>query len=112
MNKVIAGDYKGQGVMLNWKTAQITLPLLKVVKITKETVEEYEVLNSNEHTSTTSAIGRAAVGAFFLGPIGLAAGMGAKKKGTYHVAIQFKDGKRSLLEVDSKIFKAITISLF
>lgn len=61
---------------------------------------------------SSSAAGRAALGALFLGPAGIAAGLGAKKKGTYWVAIQFKDGKRSLLEVNDKVFRAITIALF
>ena len=112
MNKVIAGDYKGQGVMLSFGTPQITLPFFKVVKIEKANVEDYEVLNETSRKSASSAIGRAALGAFFLGPVGIAAGVTAKSKGTHQVAIQFKDGKRSLLEVDDKIYKAIVSKLF
>ena len=47
-----------------------------------------------------------------LGSAGLAAGLSAKKNGIYTVAIQFKDGKRSLLEVDDKIYKAIISKTF
>lgn len=36
----------------------------------------------------------------------------AKTKGAYYVAIQFKDGKRSFLEIDDKIYKAIVKELF
>lgn len=112
MNRVIAGDYKGQGVMSSLGKVTITLPMFKTVKINKETVEEYEVINESSKKSASSAIGRAAVGAFFLGPVGVAAGLSAKSKGTHQVAILFKDGKKSLLEVDDKIFRAITVSLF
>lgn len=73
---------------------------------------EYEVLDEKSRKSASSAVGRAAVGAFFLGPVGLAAGLSAKSKGIHTVAIQFTDGKKSLLEVDDKIYKAIISQLF
>lgn len=110
-NTVVAGDYKGRPVQ-NYGKLYISLSFSKTLDISKQTVEEYEVLDGSEKTSGTSAVGRAAVGAFFLGPIGLAAGLSAKKKGTYNIAIQFKDGKKSLLEVDEKIYKAIMQVLF
>lgn len=112
MNKVVAGDYKGQGVMLNMGNPVITLPMLKSLKLNKNTILEYEVLTGSSRKSGTSAVGRAAIGAFFLGPIGLAAGLSAKSKGTYQIAIQFKDGKRSLIEVDDKIYNAIVRKMF
>lgn len=112
MNKVIAGDYKGQGVMLSRGIARITLPMFEIVKINKDTVDEYEILNETSRKSASSAVGRAAVGAFFLGPVGLAAGVSAKNKGVHQIAIQFKDGKRSLLEVDDKIYNAIVKEMF
>ena len=112
MNRVVAGDYKGQGVMSSFGSPVITLPWLKTLKIDKETVEEHEVITEESRKSATSAVGRAFVGSLFLGPVGLAAGLSAKSKGTYQIAIQFKDGKRSLLEVDGKIYKAIVQKLF
>lgn len=51
---------------------------------------------------------RGLVGGALLGPIGLlAGGMSAKSKGVYQVAVVFKDGKRSLLELDDKRYKAL-----
>ena len=48
-----------------------------------------------------------------LGPVGmLAGGISAKNKGIYQVAVEFTDGKRSLLEVDDKIYKAIAKGCF
>lgn len=112
MNRVMAGDYVGQGIMQWMKTVRITLPMFKTVALNRANVTDYEVLNETVRTSSTSAATRAALGSFFLGPAGIAAGLGAKKKGTYWVAVQFKDGKRSLLEVDDKLFRALTIALF
>lgn len=112
INTVIAGDFKGKTVTgLLWQEVQIGITS-KARRINKKTVETYEVLNETAQTSTASAVGRATLGSLFLGPAGAAAALGAKRKGVYWVAIQFKDGKRSLLEVDEKLFRAITISLF
>lgn len=36
----------------------------------------------------------------------------AKTKGVHVVAVQFKDGKRSLLELDDTRFKAIKLAMF
>ncbi len=43
-----------------------------------------------------------------LGPVGMLGGaLSAKNKGIYQVAIQFVDGKRSLLELDDKTYKGL-----
>ncbi len=77
------------------------------------TVESYELITDEHRKSAKSGIARGLVGGALLGPIGiLAGGMSAKSKGIYQVAIQFKDGKRSLLEVDDKIYKAIIQACF
>lgn len=107
-NKVIEGDYKGKGL-------SVTLTgHLKVagIKLGRDTIEEYEVMDSDVTTSGVSAVGRAAVGAFFLGPVGLLAGASAKKKGVHLVAVQFKDGKRSLMEIDENVYKILLKDCF
>lgn len=112
-NQVIEGDYKGSGIVTSHKgDVIIAIGFIKKILINNETVEEYELMNSESKTSGTSAVTRAAVGSFFLGPIGLLAGTTAKKKGIHIIAIQFKDGKKSLLEVDEKIYKAIIQKCF
>ncbi len=110
-NVVVSGDYKNSMVSLGFSGLYIST-FQKKVKINKGTVEEYDVLSEERKTSGASAVGRAAVGSFFLGPVGLLAGATAKKKGVHTVAIQFKDGKKSLLELDDKMYKELVRSLF
>lgn len=112
MNWVIAGDYKNTFVSVPAFGGITIGPGLKPKKINKKTVESYEVLNETLQTSSASAIGRATLGSLLLGPAGASAALGARKRGMHWVAIQFKDGKRSLLEVNDKVFRAITIALF
>lgn len=114
-NKVIAGDYEKKNVSLSVGKAIIELggwPIPKKIQLDKTTVESYEVVDESSKKSAASAVGRAAVGSFFLGPVGLAAALSAKSKGIHTIAIQFKDGRRSLLEVDDKIYKAIITKMF
>lgn len=106
-NMVTAGDYEHTMIVLPNDVAYIgNIPL------DKTTVESYDVIDESTRKSATSAVGRAAVGAFLLGPIGLAAGLSAKNKGIHTIAIYFKDGRKSLLEVDDEIYKAIVKKMF
>ena len=115
MSTVTGGDYCGGAVRTVCGLAQIVYGIGKnkiVVPLDHSTVEEYEVLDATSKASAVSAIGRAGVGAAILGPVGLAAALSAKKKGSYQVAVQFVDGKRSLLALDDKEYKAFLRSQF
>lgn len=111
-NKVISGDYAGKQVMSTFGIPSVSTGIFSSIDLTKDTVEEYEVLDETSRKSATSAVGRAFVGGVILGPVGWLAGLSAKSKGTHVIAVSFKDGKRSLLEVDDKIYKSIITKLF
>lgn len=111
-NKVIAGDYEGKMVMSTFGIVSISTGFTKSIELTKDNVEEYEVLDEKSRKSAASAVGRAFVGGVILGPVGWLAGLSAKSKGIHVVAIEFKDGKKSLIEVDDKIYSALIKKLF
>ena len=103
-NTVTAGDYKGG--QLEWKVRitkanEVILhkPGAFAGKFTLDatTVASYEVIDSESKTSAASAIVRGGLGAALLGPVGIAAALSAKKKGLYTIALQFTDGKSSLI---------------
>lgn len=48
MNKVIAGDYKGQGLMIQKGVVVITLPMFKVVAINRRSVRSYYVIEGKK----------------------------------------------------------------
>jgi len=114
-NAVIAGDYSGNRVTL---TVGGTLPIISVdyktsIEMNKYFVEAYELITDEHRRSAASGVGRGIVGGALLGPVGMLAGaMSAKSKGIYQIAVQFKDGKKSLLEVDDKIYKALIKACF
>lgn len=99
-NKVIAGDYQGNQV----KTSSNTL-CVSVYELSKRTVESYELITEDKVKSGTSAILRGMAGVALLGGVGIIAGLSAKNKGIYTIAIQWKDGKKSLIEIDDKLYK-------
>lgn len=111
-NKVIAGDYIGNPVSASLGIVSILISFTKSVDINKTTIKSYELITDDIRKSGTSAILRGGLGAAVLGPVGLLAGMSAKNKGIYQVAIEFKDGKKSLLEIDDKIYNALIKKCF
>lgn len=110
-NKVIAGDYNNASIATLLGTINLTSGF-KSIPINKDIVETYEVVDEEKRKSAASAVGRGLVGSLILGPVGLLAGLSAKTKGVHLIAIQFKDGKKSLIEMDEKIYKALVRKLF
>nr|DAP48498.1 MAG TPA: hypothetical protein [Caudoviricetes sp.] len=111
-NKVIAGDYKGGSV-------KSVLGILSIsafptgVNLDKNTVDDYQLVTDDVRKSASSGVARGIVGGVLLGPVGmLAGGLSAKNKGVYTVAVQFKDGKKSLLELDDKLYKKLVQKIF
>lgn len=111
-NKVIAGDHQGKAFINSNKGIILCLSITKRIVLNKDTVEDYEVVGEEKRTSGVSAVGRGLVGSFLLGPVGLLAGLTAKKKGVHVVAIQFRDGAKSLIEIDEKLYKTLVTTLF
>lgn len=112
-NVVIAGEYVGKAVATTVQGAYILFGFMKMYYLDKNSVERYELITDEHRKSATSGVARGIVGGVLLGPVGmLAGGLSAKNKGIYQIAIEFKDGKKSLIEVDDKIYKAIIKSCF
>ena len=117
-NMVIAGNYAGKLVRVSvgpMGVPSISLNIFKdeYVLIDKYSVESFNVVNKEEETSAVSGIARSAIGGALFGAPGFFGGAAsAKNKTTYTVAINFKDGKRSLVEVDEEIYEAILRACF
>lgn len=107
-NRVIGGDYNGATI-----SAVLGTVMVGSMTFAKWTVDDYEVITEDHRKSAASGVARGLVGGSLLGPVGmLAGGLSAKNKGTYTVAIAWKDGKKSLVEVDDKLYKAMVKAMF
>ncbi|MBB6218656.1 hypothetical protein HNQ80_004830 [Anaerosolibacter carboniphilus] len=111
-NCVIAGDFEKCKVINTAGSIALVINFMENFKLNKTTVEAYELVDEEKRTSVTSAVSRGLVGSLVLGPVGLLAGLSAKKKGINLVAIQFKNGKKSLLEIDDSLYKTLVKTLF
>lgn len=114
MNKVVSGMYENCAISFMPKKTFAKPELFIMLKafdknswlnLTPENIAEYEIIDQERRKNAGSAIVRGALGAAFLGPIGLLAGMSAKTKGTHTIAIRWKDDNKSLIVLDEKTYK-------
>ena len=131
-NVVIAGDYEGKIIQALHRMEQegrhkvqkfYPAIVLKVkfgqpekwdqVRLDKSTVAGYELTGDSHGTSVASGLARGIVGGARFGGAGAVVGaMTAKKNDVYTLAITFTDGKRSLIEVDEKLYQMIVKACF
>jgi len=112
-NKVIAGDYLGHVVGATAGQVMFIKGFGVSVALNKTTVEGYEVITDDIRKSAASGVARGIVGGLLLGPVGMLAGsLSAKNKGIHTIAIAFRDEKKSLVEVDVKVYQALVKACF
>lgn len=110
---VIAGDYKGGRVELplGWMgdnpPAYIISKKYGQINLDKKTVDKVSVIDEETISGFKSGVIRATAGAAILGPAGMAAGLTASNKKSYTLNVEFKDGKKCMIEVNGKIYKRI-----
>lgn len=114
MNKVVSGLYENCAISFMPKKTFGKPELFIIVKafdknswlnLTPENIAEYEVIDQERRKDAGSAMVRSALGAAFLGPIGLLAGISAKTKGLHTIAVRWKDDNKSLIVLDEKAYK-------
>ena len=112
-NRVIAGDYEKSEVHMKDGKPFLSTGFSKKLFINGTTVKAYEVLNDEHQKSLSSGVARGIVGGALFGAVGMVAGgVSGKTKGIYQIAVEFNDGKKSLLEVDETIHSAIITQCF
>lgn len=111
-NRVIAGDYLNASVSFSLGSIMLSTGFNNFFYLDKGIVESYDIITEDIRKSATSGIARGAIGAALLGPVGLLAGLSAKNKGIHTIAVKFRDGKNSLIEVDDKVYKGFMKVMF
>lgn len=101
MGKVITGDFHGCWVRTDYKQKPCCLYIdgHPEYKIIKKNISSYEIISNENKLKTSSAIGRGLVGTALLGPVGLLAGMSAKRKNEITIALYWIDGKKSIIQL-------------
>ena len=112
MNNIVAGDYKECYISVEYDRF-VFHGLKEHALMNAKTVKAYELVTEETSKSAASGIARGLIGGALLGGVGMVAGaMSAKNKGTYTVAVEFMDGKRSLLELDKSAYDRLVKILF
>lgn len=112
-NMVIAGSYMGRGITRVAGVVQIFLDRTNYILLDKFSIDNYQVVSEKSEKSFASGAARSLIGVALFGDPGLLAGAAsAKTRGIYTVAIQWKDGKRSLLELDEKTYETFVRGMF
>ncbi len=114
-NMVIAGDYKGKIIKncIIFENVSWNINKTKMLPLNKDTVESYTLITEDIQKSLASGVIRGSIGEGLFGDAGMLAGaLSAKNKGIYTIAINFKDGKRSLIEVDKNQYDKLIIDMF
>lgn len=114
MSKIVKGYYENVKIKNHLAKAIYIQPELfgKMTFLDKVNIINYEVITEDTVKSGSSAILRGAVGVALLGGVGILAGLSAKNKSTYIIAVEWKSGKKSLLELDHHDYEAFVTSMF
>lgn len=109
-NQVIYGDYLKQPVNQIFGTPYITINFLEYINLDKSSIKDYKIIKSYSSNNVLSSIGIEIIENIFPEDLDL-----LKDKNQindiYLLAIFFKDGKKSIIEVDYTIYKAIEKNL-
>ena len=113
MNSVIAGDYCGCSVIRGYGKSFYLMKHLAKNQFEKKDVFSYELVNNINNTSIWSTFIKGYIGHAVFGIPGLAAGVVSSMKNIeYLFAIDFSDGKKSLLSIDQQTYKYLLKVLF
>lgn len=112
-NRVIEGEFKGKYIVYVFGRVSITVKNAifgqrKDVYLDYNTVANYQLIDHSSDVSMTSALARSLVGQAVAGDAGgLAGAVTAKVHDTNIVLITYRDGKKSLIEIDRYAYELL-----
>lgn len=111
-NKVIAGDYSGWDVICGFGKLHF-MHRLSRVNLNSATIQKYEVVDSQNGSSFWGSFLRGYISRSVLGSAGLMASTirSANRKAIW-ISIEFRDGKKSLIEVDEVLYRKVIKVLY
>lgn len=110
VNIVIEGKYKNGKINKGFEDYLTVLGSQNIDFLKKSEVSSYTVID--ESNKDQFSFWKGALGVALLGGIGAVAGIGGKKKKEYMVAIEWKDGEKSLTLIDDEYYKVLVKSMF
>ncbi len=109
INYILEGKYRNEKIRS--LSDSLYLPNIDYgYYIYKNNISSYTVIN--ESNKDQYSFWKGALGVALLGGIGAIAGVGGKKKKEYLIAIEWKDGEKSLILIDEEYYKVFVKSMF
>lgn len=104
INTVLEGKYKNKKIINSGNM------LLVDGGLTKRYISSYTVID--ETNKDQYSFWKGALGVALLGGVGAIAGIRGKNKKEYIIAIEWKDGEKSLILIDDEYYKVFVKSMF
>ena len=104
INYVLEGKYKNKKIVNGGDM------LLLDGGLTKRYISSYTLIDESNKEEYSFLKG--ALGAAFFGGLGAVAGIGGKSRKEYLIAVEWKDGEKSLILIDDKNYKVFVQSMF
>ena len=105
VNVILEGSGKGSNIS-QYRSYLIT----DVYSLQKPYVTSYTLINENNKSQYS--FWKGALGVALLGGVGAVAGIGGKKTSEYLIAVEWKNGEKSLICLDDKFYKVFVQSMF
>ena len=105
-NYVVEGKYKNRKI-LGGSSLDIDVELQP---LSKRYISSYTVID--ESNKDQYSIWKGALGVALFGGLGAIAGVNGKKKKEYLIAVEWKDGEKSLISLDDEYYKVFVKSNF
>ena len=104
MNTVIDGDYLDSKIRKRSGTVVLKDNWGSQLELDHTSVDAYQRVDTREENKGYKLNNKSFFGGMFLGPLGLLLGMEKESVRIHKVAVKFKDGKKSLLELDDELY--------
>lgn len=104
INYVLEGKYKSKKIVNGGDM------LLLDGGLTKRYISSYTVID--ESNKDQYSFWKGALGVTLFGSLGVVAGINGKNRKEYLIAIEWKDGDKSLILIDDKYYKVFVKSMF
>lgn len=110
INYVAEGKYKNEKISGYKEISVNTSEYIGGRSLSKKQVSSYTIID--ETNKDQYSFWKGALGVALLGGFGAVAGLGGKKKKEYLIAIEWKDGEKSLICIDDEYYKVFVKSMF
>lgn len=109
-NVVLEGKYKNLKILGGKELSVDSEDYIGGCPLDKQRIASYTLINENNKSQYS--FWKGALGVALLGGVGAVAGIGGKKTSEYLIAVEWKNGEKSLICLDDKFYKVFVQSMF